>query len=105
MSQPISLVPVLRSMTGSCGVEYLKQRREGATSPALIELPYNHHLIDIEALVMGALGHDAPCSLKDLRIALGLEGENPAPHTALSDAREVKIIFDALRARRKTSVA
>jgi oligoribonuclease (3'-5' exoribonuclease) len=63
-------------------------------------LPYNYHIIDVETLAMGALGHDAPCSLKDLRAALGIEGENEAAHTALSDAREVKLIWDALKARR-----
>ncbi|MDB5095561.1 MAG: hypothetical protein JWO85_3662, partial [Candidatus Eremiobacteraeota bacterium] len=52
-----------------------------------------------EAMAMGALGHPQPCSLKDLRAALGIAGENEAPHTALADAREVKLIWDALRER------
>lgn len=65
------------------------------------ETPYHYHILDVEALAMGALGHDEPCSLKDLRAALGLPGENLAPHSALADAQEVKIIFDALRARKE----
>lgn len=62
-------------------------------------IPYNYHVIDVEAMAMGLLGQDAPGSLKSLREALGIPGENPAAHTALSDAREVKIIFEAIRAR------
>jgi DNA polymerase III alpha subunit (gram-positive type) len=64
-----------------------------------IDPPYNYHVIDIEAVAMGALGHEKPCRLKELREALGLKGENPAAHTALSDAREVKLIWDTLRSR------
>lgn len=60
-------------------------------------VPYHYHVIDIEAMAMGALGHREPFSLKELRGALGIPGENPAAHTALADAREVKIIWDALR--------
>lgn len=63
------------------------------------EVPYHYHVIDVEAMAMGALGHDVPCKLKDLREALGIGGENPAAHTAISDAREVKLIFDAIRSR------
>lgn len=69
------------------------------------EPPYSYHVIDVEAVAMGALGHDKPCSLKDLRAALGIAGENPAAHTALSDAREVKLIWDALRRRRNPAAA
>ena len=63
-----------------------------------LTLPYNYHVIDIEAMAMGALGHDAPCHLKELRAALGIAGENEAPHTALGDALEVETIWRALRA-------
>lgn len=61
-------------------------------------VPYHYHVIDVEAMAMGKLGHDEPCRLKDLRAALGISGENEAAHTALADAREAKLIFDALRA-------
>jgi DNA polymerase III alpha subunit (gram-positive type) len=63
------------------------------------DAPYNYHVIDIEAVAMGFLGHDAPCKLSELREALGISGENPAKHTALADAAEVKLIWDTLRAR------
>ncbi len=55
-------------------------------------------------MAMGALRHDKPCKLKELRAALGIDGENPAAHTALSDAREVKLIWDALRTRKNSLV-
>lgn len=67
-------------------------------------LPYNYHVVDVEAMAMGALGHDAPCRLEELRAALGIEDENPAAHTALADAREVKLIWDALKAKRQSAV-
>jgi len=43
----------------------------------------------------GALGTTSPASSKELREARGIACENPADHTALSDAREVKLIWDA----------
>ena len=64
-----------------------------------IPLPYHYHVIDIEAMAFGALGLSTMPRLKDLRTALGIAGENEAAHTALADAREVKIIFEALRKR------
>jgi hypothetical protein len=65
------------------------------------EPPYNYHVIDVEAVALGALGHAAPLSLRDLRAALGIAGANAAAHTALADAAEVKLIWDALRARHR----
>jgi len=62
-------------------------------------VPYHYHVIDVEAMAFGALGLPTIPPLKELRTALGIEGENEAAHTALADAREVKLIFDALRAR------
>lgn len=59
-------------------------------------VPYHYHVIDIEAMAMGLLGWVEPRSLKDLRAALGISGENAAPHTALEDAREVQTIFNAI---------
>lgn len=60
-------------------------------------VPYHYHVLDVEAMALGALRLPEPCSLKDLRSALGIPGENEAAHTALGDAREVKLIFEALR--------
>lgn len=62
-------------------------------------VPYHYHVIDIEAMAFGALGLETMPPLKVLREALGIPGENEAAHTALADAREVKMIFDALRQR------
>jgi DNA polymerase III epsilon subunit-like protein len=62
-------------------------------------VPYHYHVIDVEAMAFGALGLPTMPPLKVLRDALGIPGENEAAHTALADAREVKLIFDALRAR------
>lgn len=64
-------------------------------------VPYHYHVIDIEAMCFGALGLDSMPPLKVLREKLGLPGANEAAHTALADAREVKLIFDALRERTK----
>jgi DNA polymerase III epsilon subunit-like protein len=64
------------------------------------EPPYHYHLIDVEAMAMQEFGWPAPRRIKDLRATLGIEGENPAPHTALGDAMEAKVIFEALRARK-----
>jgi DNA polymerase III epsilon subunit-like protein len=60
------------------------------------EIPYNYHVIDIEALVMGSLGLPYPPPLRDLRALLGLAGENENPHDALADAREAKLIFERI---------
>jgi oligoribonuclease (3'-5' exoribonuclease) len=62
-------------------------------------VPYHYHVIDVEAMAMGALGLDTMPPLKVLREKLGIPGKNQAAHTALADAREVKLIWDALRAR------
>lgn len=70
----------------------------------MTEMPYHYHLIDIEAVVMGALGLAIPPKLKECRSLLGLPGANEAPHSALSDAREVKFIWDTLRSRVEESV-
>lgn len=67
-------------------------------------VPYHYHVIDVEAMAFGALGLPDMPSLKHLREALGIPGENEAAHTALADAREVKLIFDALRARSHAAV-
>jgi oligoribonuclease (3'-5' exoribonuclease) len=60
------------------------------------EVPYHYHLIDVEAVAMGAFGWDTPKPLRHLREALCIPGANAKPHDALEDAREVKIIWDAL---------
>lgn len=60
------------------------------------ELPYHYHVIDVEAMAMGALGWTSPRSLKELRGALGIEGENESAHDALADAMEAKLIYDAI---------
>lgn len=60
-------------------------------------VPYHYHVLDVEAMALGRFPHNEPCSLKDLRGLLGIPGENEAAHTALADAREVKLIFDALK--------
>lgn len=62
------------------------------------EVPYHYHVVDVEAMAYGALGLDTMPPLKELRERLGIPGENEAAHTALADAREVKLIYDALRA-------
>jgi DNA polymerase III epsilon subunit-like protein len=67
-------------------------------------VPYHYHVIDIEAMALGALGLGTMPSLKDLRSALGIPGENEAAHTALADAREVKLIYDALMARQAGTI-
>ena len=61
------------------------------------EPPYHYHVIDIEAMAFGLLGLSDMPSLKVLREKLGIAGENPAAHTALADAQEVRLIFDAIR--------
>ena len=66
--------------------------------------PYSYHLIDIEAMVMGALGLDSPPSLREIRGLLGIAGANPAPHSALADAREVKLMWDELQKRKAVAV-
>jgi len=63
------------------------------------EVPYHYHVIDIEAMAFGALGLPTMPPLKELRSKLGIPGENEAAHTALADAREAMLIFDAIRAR------
>lgn len=63
------------------------------------KVPYHYHVIDIEAMAMGSLGLDFSPSLKDLRGLLGIEGQNEAPHHALADALEVKVIYEAITAR------
>lgn len=60
------------------------------------EVPYHYHLIDVEALVMGKLGLAEPPKLSECRGLLGILGANDAPHTALADAREAKLIFEYL---------
>jgi DNA polymerase III epsilon subunit-like protein len=60
------------------------------------EIPYNYHVIDVEALAMGALGLPYPPPLRDLRLLLGLAGANEKPHDALADAREAKLIFERI---------
>lgn len=59
--------------------------------------PYHHRIIDIEAMVFGAFRLSTMPSLKELRSILGIPGENDAPHTALSDAQEVRLIFESLQ--------
>lgn len=65
--------------------------------------PYNYHLICIETVVLGYLlgkglpvpkKERVPRTLKTLRSLVGIEGENPEPHTAQADADEVKLIWD-----------
>lgn len=65
----------------------------------LKDVPYHYHVIDIEAMAFGRFSYPEPCSLAHLRELLGLPGENEAPHSALFDARETKLIFDALRSK------
>jgi DNA polymerase III alpha subunit (gram-positive type) len=60
-------------------------------------VPYHYHVLDVEAMALGRFPLSEPCSLKDLRGLLGIPGENEAAHTALADAREVKLIFEAMR--------
>lgn len=62
-------------------------------------VPYHYHIIDVEAMAFGLLGLPKMPSLAKLRSVLGIEGANDAPHTALSDALEAKLIFDAIRAK------
>jgi DNA polymerase III epsilon subunit-like protein len=76
---------------------FLRRANDGAWAA---EAPYHYHVLDIEAVAMGATGAAFPGSLKDLRAALGIAGQNEAEHSALSDAREVKTIHDALLALR-----
>lgn len=59
--------------------------------------PYDYHLIDIEAMAFQAFSLKDMPHLKDMRTLLGLPGENTAPHSALADAEEAMLIFQALR--------
>lgn len=63
------------------------------------ETPYHDKVIDIEAMALGKLGLDRMPSLNKLRKLLGIPGDNEPAHRALDDAREVKIIFEALCAK------
>lgn len=66
-------------------------------------VPYRFRLIDIEAMVMACYGLSAPPALKDCRAILGLAGQNDAPHTAMADANEVRVVFEALQAERRAA--
>ncbi len=62
----------------------------------LTKVPWDYHLIDVQAMAMGVLGLPKPPRLKEMRLLLGIPGQNPAPHSALSDAKEVKICFEKM---------
>lgn len=68
----------------------------------LTEPPYHYHLIDVEAMAFAVSGLECMPRLKDLRDALGIPGENDAPHSALADAREAKLIYETILAMRPT---
>jgi len=69
-----------------------------------LRVPYDYHLISVEILVMQALGLERPPRIKDQRRLLGLEGEREVKHAAQPDAAEVKLIFNACRARSLAAV-
>lgn len=61
--------------------------------------PWNYHVIDVEAMAVGALtaaGHrvELPWNSDDLSERLGVQAE-PGRHSALADARWAKAIYEA----------
>lgn len=66
------------------------------TGQRFTEPAYHYHVIDIEVLVMGWWGMDVPPHLREIRKKIKLPGEFEAQHTAIVDAREVKLIWDTI---------
>jgi DNA polymerase III epsilon subunit-like protein len=62
-----------------------------------ISVPWSHRLIDVETMAMAIFHLDRPPALKDIRGLLGLPPATAPAHNALNDAREAKLVFEAMR--------
>lgn len=60
---------------------------------------WDYHLVEIESYAAGALGLEPPWKLGQFLTAFGVEVPVDDRHTALGDARAVRDLYDAARAR------
>lgn len=56
---------------------------------------WHYHLVDVEALAAGRLGLPPPWNSDDLSRAVGVDPDTFDRHTALSDARWAKALYEA----------
>ena len=66
---------------------------------------WHYRLIDVEALVAGAVRWETPKSLRDSAAWLDLTVDEAALHTALGDARLARDVYDAVIAPRPGTLA
>jgi hypothetical protein len=84
-------------LVGACpGFDDRMLRRSLFEPLSIDEPPWSHRLVDIELVIATYFYQEMPLSLKESRQLLGMEGENPAPHTALADAKEVRDMHTAI---------
>lgn len=55
------------------------------------QIPYNYHVIDVEAVIMGKLGLAVPPKMKEMEALTGIANTNA--HEALADARHARDLF------------